>query len=68
MRKSKERNIPEGSECKKPAVYILDVAEVSCSQSPSLPAAPSSSSVYMMMMKMCQLEYHHLLNCLQYPT
>ena len=45
MRKSKERNIPVGSECKKPAVYILDVAEVSCSQLPSLPAAPSSSSV-----------------------
>ena len=45
MRKSKEWNLPEGSVCKKPAVYIVDVAEISCSQSSSLPTAPSSSSV-----------------------
>lgn len=37
MRRSKEWNVPLG---KKPAVFVLDVAEV-----PNLPTAPSSSSV-----------------------
>lgn len=37
MRRSKEWNVPMG---KKPAVFVLDVAEV-----PNLPTAPSSSSV-----------------------
>jgi hypothetical protein len=37
MRRSKEWNVPLG---KKPAVFVIDVAEV-----PNLPTAPSSSSV-----------------------
>lgn len=42
MRKSKEWNVPLG---KKPAVFVVDVAEVSSSLPLPLPTAPSSSSL-----------------------